>query len=53
MLREPALGLCSLTYFVNDAQGGGAEAAAEGGVAAEGVWYAVGRRGGGNSELVG
>ena len=35
------------------AAGGAAEAAAEGGVAAEGVWYAVGRRGGGNSELVG
>ena len=35
------------------AAGGAAEAAAEDGVAAEGVWYAVGRRGGGNSELVG
>ena len=36
-----------------EAAGGAAEAAPEGGVAAEGVWYAVGRRGGGNSELVG
>ena len=35
------------------AAGGAAEAAAEDGAAAEGVWYAVGRRGGGNSELVG